>query len=82
MNAKPLLFCSLVIVTGIIGCVVVQDKPADSAPPPPAPTATTVATADPTATATTTGTTTATATGAPGVMPGLGAARRSTDAGG
>jgi hypothetical protein len=79
MNAKPLLFCSLVIVTGIIGCVVVQDKPADSAPPPPAPTATTVATAEPTATATTT--TAPTATGAPGVMPGLGAARRSSDAG-
>jgi hypothetical protein len=80
MNAKPLLFCSLVALTPIIGCVVVQDKPADSAPPPPAPTATTVATADPTATATTTAT--AAPTGAPGVMPALGAAPRTTDAGG
>ena len=79
MNAKPLLFCSLVIVTAIMGCVVVQDKPADSAPPPPAPGATTVATADPTATTTTTA---PTSTESPGVMPALGAAPRTSDAGG
>jgi hypothetical protein len=78
MNAKPLLFCSLVVVTAIIGCVVVQDKPADSAPPPPAPTTTPVATADPAATTTAT----TTATGSPGVLPALGAAHRSSDAGG
>jgi hypothetical protein len=78
MNAKPLLFCSLVTVIAIIGCVVVQDKPADSAPPPPAPTTTAVATADPTGTATAA----PTDTGNPGTMPALGAAPRSSDAGG
>jgi hypothetical protein len=78
MNVKPLLFCSLVVLTPILGCVVVQDKPADSAPPPPAPTTTVVATADPTATTTTT-TTAPTSTGA---MPALGAAPRTSDAGG
>ncbi len=78
MNAKPLLFCSLVTVTAIIGCVVVKDKPADSAPPPPAPTSTTVATADPTATSTAAPTN----TGSPGTMPALGAAPRTSDAGG
>ena len=79
MNVKPLLFCSLVMVTAIIGCVVVQDKPADSAPPPPAPT---TAATDPAATATTTATAAPTDTGSPGTLPALGAAPRSSDAGG
>jgi hypothetical protein len=62
MNVKPLLFCSLVTLTAVAGCFVV-DKPADSAPPP-APTtaaAPTAAPTDPAPTATAAPTSTAVA---------------------